>query len=422
MLPLSYLAIPPHLTLPDEITDQILTALTFLSRSRLANTISLCTSLLRTSVSNLAQVLLSPDQRLALYLILGAAYEDPGLVHHYRRKATWVYEEVVLALDATFHAAVPSNRRSVLVDHGPDTRYQGGDWGVDWGADGTDDDDARDLRDWVNDIGNLLNVLATYQTEVERHFALVLHAPVEAATGDRLRARQDCRARVVRGVGAWFGRIEAREKRVGFVLQEQLAWREEEIVDAYANDDLEHEALLDLPPNILASIDYQPQPSTETVWPTVLIGEEGNGEGYSLRTRGVQPDNKAIMDIEWPVATRDHAVKPCESHAQDDTRDNARVQGLGTSEDHQRPLILYNDPDIFHRARPSTAGKHLNKAESHRRDQPVWPNEWPLMGGQYQSPQSKYPVGETRGLSKWSLSEHNIPSDLLRHGEEHAVK
>src|ERR1700744_5024953 len=122
MLPLSYLAIPPHLTLPDEITDQILTALTFLSRSRLANTISLCTSLLRTSVSNLAQVLLSPDQRLALYLILGAAYEDPSLVHHYRRKATWVYEEVVLALDATFHAAVPSNRRSVLVDHGPDTR------------------------------------------------------------------------------------------------------------------------------------------------------------------------------------------------------------------------------------------------------------------------------------------------------------
>ena len=157
----------------------------------------------------------------------------------------------------------------------------------------------------------------------------MLHASVEAATGDRLRARQDCRARVVRGVGAWFGRIEAREKRVGFVLQEQLAWQEEEIVDAYANDDLEHEALLDLPPNILASIDYQPQPSTETVWPTVLIGEEGNGEGYSLRTTGVQPDNTAIMDIEWPVATRDHAVKPYGTHAQDDTRDNVTVQGLG---------------------------------------------------------------------------------------------
>jgi hypothetical protein len=420
MLPLSYLAIPPHLTLPDEITDQILTALTFLSRSHLANTISLCTSLLRPSISNPAQAILSLDQRLALYLILAAANEDPGLVHHYRRKATWMYEEAVLSLDATFlAAAIPTNRRSVLANERTDARY----WGGDWGADGDDGDDGRELRGWVNSIGDLLNILASYQPLIERQFAAAMHAPEEADSEDSLAARVDCRARVVNGVGAWFGRPAGRGKRVSFVLEERLAWREEDILDAYADEDLDHDILLDFPPNIISSTEDQARASTETVWPAVLIESDEGGEAYSSTNEGVQYEDAAVMDIQWPIASREYAFRPPESHhTRVDGRRHGRIQEFGLGDDPHRPMILYNDPDIFQRGRPSTAGKYLNRTGVHNHNHPARSNEWPLMGNRYQSLELEYPEGEASNIGKWPLNEHYIPSDVPPYGEQPPTK
>jgi hypothetical protein len=400
MLPLSYLDIPPHLTLPDEITDQILTCLSFLSRSRLASTISLGSSLLRASISNSAATLLSLDQRLALFLILAAAYEDPGLVHHYRRKATWAYEEAVLAIEASTLAAVAASRRSVLLE--PDESAY---WGDDWGAEGADE-----IRIWINGVGDLLNVLAAYQSEVQAHVGR--HTTGAGDTG--LRARLACREQVVRGVGAWFGRTEGRPKRVSFVLQETLTWREEDILDAYADAYAGLDEPLEVPPGILAVVNDTPRDSTETVWPSVGLGAEDDGEAYESRNQEPENSEREMMAIHWPVTStrQDYAIGP--------VRDVGEVPPLPVSEERKfpviethRPRILYNDPDIFSMTRPATAGKDLNRRAQFESPRP---NEWPLMNRRYA--QHQQISQQSAPLREWPLNEHYIPGDLAQYTEE----
>jgi hypothetical protein len=418
MLPLSYLEIPRHLTLPDEITDQILTALSLLSASRLSGTISLCSAILRASVTTSS--LISLDQRLALFLLLAAAHEDPSLVHHYRRKATWVYEEAVIAIDASaLVAASGPVRQSVVVgDEGEptDAMY----WGDDWGGEG--DFEGAELREWTNGVGDLLNVLSTYQVHVEAHFTRVGQNVGEVATSDGLAARRECRQKIVDGVGAWFGRrskpVKDPAKRVGFLAQEEMVpWKEEDLIDSYAvspekGSEIPLEHLV--PPGVLATIEEAPRSSVATIWPGVEADAEQ--EAYKESLRSQQRSQASVMDIEWPIAKADYAVQPVKSN--EEMIDSAHATDAPWASPPRQPVILYNDPDIFQSGRPSTGGeKAANRAmqlEGHfQRAQ-----DWPLTPREYRPPETQWQPEPRQPLQNWNLNEHYLPGDLPQYTEQ----
>jgi hypothetical protein len=422
MLPLSYLDIPRHLTLPDEITDQILTALSLLSHSRLSGTISLCTSLLRASLTTSA--IISLDQRLALFLLLAAAHEDPSLVHHYRRKATWVYEEAVLAIDASALAAASGPvRQSILVgDEGEptDAMY----WGDDWGGEG--DFEGVELREWTNGVGDLLNVLASYQVEVEAQFTRAGQNMQDAASAGGLAARKECRQKIVEGVGAWFGRTSRSTsdgaKRVGFSMNGELPWKEEDLIDSYAvGTEQEPEQQADLPleklipPGVLETIEEAPRSSIATIWPGSDAGADQEAYGESQKSS----QRPSVMDIEWPVAKADYAVKPV--HNDEQMIDSAHTVEPNWPRTPQQPVILYNDPDIFRSGRPSTGDEIETRRSVRTEDHFSRAKDWPLTDRQYRSPEPQWQNEAAQPLRDWHLNEHYVPAELLRYTEQAPV-
>jgi hypothetical protein len=371
MLPLSYLDIPQHLTIPDEITDQILEALSYLSRSRLSQTVEICSELLHPDSTALAY--LANDQKLALYALLAVSHKESQMVHYYRRKSTWIYEESLLEYDSSACTHVTKDRSSALMNE-EEKRWN------------------DEKKKWIDDVGDLLTVLTTYQSELE-----TLIPAWSRGFLDESPMLEKCRRQVVISVGSWFGRIEKDGKRVSFVLADQLDWREDEILDVYAGNmalfEDEDEHILNMPNYQLALVDKEPRSSTDTTRP-------GNTHEKA------EPN---LMAIEWPIAKGSLEVKSITDHH--NFKENSSV---ASPRQHKwvsqwplvdlSPHLRYNDPNII----PFAKKLPVTPTESY--NEPYLSNNL----------DTKHFNGHTLQISRvsskgWSLEEHYIPSNLPKY-------